>query len=419
MPPPNHRSMRHDQATPLRTSRDGHVWLDEDPLENRIFVNIGPSHPATHGTFRFKCELDGETIVSCETEIGYLHRAFEKSAEKGTWTQVIPYTDRLNYCSALMNNIGYCMAVEHMLGLTVPERGQSIRVICCEMNRIMDHLVCIGANAVDLGALTNFWYFFQAREDFYDLVEALCGARLTNSYARIGGNACDLPEGWTERLRKVLDGLPEVIDAVDTLLTKNRIFMDRTQGISPISAEDALAYGFTGPCLRAAGVGHDLRKAHPYLLYDRFDFDVPVGTTGDVYDRYVVRMEEMRQSLSILRQALDSLPEGPVHCEVPSVALPSKQEVYGSIEGLIRQFKLIIEGIHVPKGEAYVATEAANGELGFYIVSDGSGRPYRVRVRPPCFAIFSAFDEMIRGHMVADLVSCLGSVNIIAGECDR
>lgn len=395
------------------------IDVEHDPLDTKMTVNIGPSHPATHGTLRFLCELDGEVIASCYPEIGYLHRAFEKSSEKGSYTEVIPYTDRLNYCSAMMNNVGYCMAVEQLFGLEVPERGVYIRMIVSEMSRIMDHLVCIGANAVDLGALTNFWYFFHPREEMYDLLESLCGARLTNTYGRIGGVSADLPEGWTQELRRQLNALPAVLGDVDGLLTKNRIFMDRCTGVGAISSEEALDWGFTGPCLRATGLAHDLRRANPYMFYDRFQFDIPTGKQGDTYDRYVVRMEEMRQSLRILHQLLDTLPGGPVNADNPRVVMPPKEKVYGSIEGLISQFELVMKGIQPPPGEAYVATEAANGELGFYVVSDGSGHPYRVRVRPPCFPILSAMPRLVKGLMLADLIAILGSINIIAGELDR
>ncbi len=394
--------------------------IERDPLANTMTVNIGPSHPATHGTFRFLCELDGETIIKCLPEIGYLHRAFEKSAEKGTYTEVIPYTDRLNYCSAMMNNVGYCQAVEEFFEFELPERCVFIRMIVSEMSRIMDHLVCIGACAIDLGALTNFWYFFQTREEFYDLIEELCGARLTTTYTRVGGVMADLPDGWIEQLSKLLKTkFPKVMGEVDGLLTKNRIFKDRTIGVGSISAEDAVNWGFTGPCLRAAGVSHDLRKSNPYMYYDRFEFDVPVGEQGDTYDRYLVRMEEMRQSARLLEQLIAALPGGPVNADDPRVVLPPKDQVYGSIEGTIKQFELIIKGIEPPVGEVYSATEAANGELGFYIVSDGTGHPYRVRVRPPCFPIMSAVPHMVEGQMVADMVATLSSINIIAGELER
>jgi len=387
---------------------------------DRVTLNIGPTHPATHGTLRIIAELDGETIVGMDNQIGFLHRCFEKQAENSTWTQVLPYTDRLNYVSPLMNNVGYVLAVEKLLGIEVPERTQYIRVIISELSRVIDHLVCVGTNLVDLGALTNFWYFWNPREEAYNLIEELTGTRLTTAYTRIGGLAADLPEGWIEKARVLIrTTIPKAIRDVDALITKNRIFLDRTVGIGAISPEDAMEFGFTGPCLRAAGVPFDIRKEQPYLVYDRFNFDIPVGESGDTYDRYLVRMEEMRQSLSILEQAFDQLPEGPINVNNHEVVLPDKEDVYTNIEALMNHFKLIMEGIKVPEGEVYMATEAANGELGFYIVSRGGGKPYKIKVRPPCFAIYSAFPELAKGHMIADAVAVLGSINIIAGELDR
>jgi NADH-quinone oxidoreductase subunit C/D len=382
-------------------------------------LNLGPSHPATHGTLRIFVELDGEAIRDMKLEIGYLHRCFEKMAETHTWNQVIPFTDRLNYCSAMCNNVGYVMAVEKLLGIEVPKRCQRIRVIICELSRIIDHLVCIGTNAVDVGALTAFWYFFRERENVYDLFEAACGARLTTSYTRVGGLYKDLPPGWVEWAKKVVANLPRTLDDVDGLLTRNRIWIDRTQGVAPISKEDAIEYGFTGPCLRATGVPYDIRRVHPYYDYDKFEWNVVTETAGDTYARYLVRMGEMRQSLKILEQALKELPDGPVNVDDWAVILPPKEEVYGSIEGLMAHFKLIMHGIRPPKEEVYSYSEAANGELGFYIRSDGEGRPYRVRCRPPCFAIYQAFPEMLRGQTVSDAVAALGSLNIVAGELDR
>jgi NADH:ubiquinone oxidoreductase subunit D len=311
------------------------------------------------------------------------------------------------------------MAVEKALGIEVTKRCQRIRVIMCELSRIIDHLVCIGTNAVDIGALTCFWYFFRERENVYDLFEAACGARLTTSYTRVGGLYKDLPDGWVEWAKKVVRNLPRTLDDVDGLLTNNRIWIDRCKGVAPISAEDALEYGFTGPCLRAAGVNYDVRKAHPYYDYDKFNFDVVLGSVGDTYDRYLVRMGEMRQSLRILEQALNDLPDGPVNVNDWTVTLPPKDQVYNSIEGLMAHFKLIMHGIRPPKGEVYSAIESANGELGFYVISDEQGRPYRVRCRPPCFAIYQAFPEMCMGQTVSDAVAALGSVNIVAGELDR
>lgn len=382
-------------------------------------VNIGPSHNATHGALRIEALLDGETIIHSESEIGYLHRCFEKEAEDHTWTQIIPYTDRLNYVSALTNNVGYSLAVEKMLGIEVPPRCEVIRVIVGEMGRIMDHLVCVGANLVDLGALTNFWYFFNVREVYYEIVERLCGERLTTSYTRIGGLYRDLYEGFEDELRHALKRTEEGIADVMRLVQRNRILMDRAVGIGIVSKEEAINWGFTGPCLRASGVDYDVRKAAPYLGYDQYDFDVPIGENGDTYDRILVRVEEMYQSMGIIRQALDRLPDGPIFSDDRRVAMPPKDEVYNSIEGMMNHFKLVFEGIQVPAGESYGFTEAANGELGFFIISDGSGRPYRIKVRPPCFPIFSAYNKMIQGHMVADAIAILGSINIIAGELDR
>lgn len=383
-------------------------------------VNIGPSHPAMHGALRVKVLLDGETIVKAKSEIGYLHRAFEKSAEAHTYNQVIPYTDRLNYCSALLNNVGYCLAVEKLMAIEITPRAKVIRVMISEIARIIDHLVCIGAQAVDLGALTNFWYFFNIREKFYDYIEALCGARLTTSYTRIGGLSHDLPDGWLEGIRRLIQNeLSAAIADVAGLLEKNRIFIDRTRDVGAISLADAISYGFTGPCLRACGYAYDVRKAHPYYDYDQYDFEVPVGTRGDTYDRMMVRFEEMRQSSRIILQAIDRLPDGPVCVADARVSFPEKQRVYDTIEGMMNQFKLISEGILPPKGEAYGYVEGANGELGFYIISDGTGRPYRIKVRPPCFYLFSSFDRLIENSMVADAISILGSLNIIAGELDR
>ncbi len=395
---------------------DGKLDLQAEPM----LINIGPSHPATHATLRFRAVLDGETILELDPEFGYLHRCFEKESENATWTQVIPYTDRLNYVSPLMNNVGYALAVEKLCGIEVTERCQYIRVIISELSRIIDHMVCIGTNMVDLGALTIFWYFWKPREEVYNVIEELCGQRLTTSYTRIGGVMADLPEGWTDRVLAVCRGvIPQSIADVNALLTKNRIFIERTMGVGPIAPEDAIGLGFTGPCLRAAGVPLDLRKDEPYLVYDRFDFDVPVGEKGDTCDRYMVRMEEMRQSLRIIEQAIAQLPGGPVNIDDPRFILPPKVEVYENIEALMNHFKIIMEGIHVPAGEVYSATEAANGELGFYIVSKGGGGPYKIKVRPPCFPLFQGIPHLVKGQMIADLIAVLGSVNIIAGELDR
>jgi NADH dehydrogenase I D subunit len=372
-----------------------------------------------HGTFRVQALMDGETIVDCEAEIGYMHRNFEKMAESRTYWQIIPYTDRLNYCSSFMNGHGWALAVEKLLGISAPPRAEAIRVILSEFSRIMDHFVCFGANMVDLGAITPFFVMFRGREAIYDLLEACCGARLTVSYVRIGGLAQDVPEDFVPRCRSVMEMIREVTDAGDRLLTRNIIFVNRFRDVGALSAEDALSYGWVGPCLRASGIPYDIRKDHPYSGYEQYDFDVPIGEAGDSYDRYLVRLEEIRQSLRIIDQALQRLPGGPVIVSDKRVALPPKAEVYGTIEALMNHFKLIYEGILAPPGEVYGYTEAANGELGFYIVSDGKKCPYRVKVRPPCFNIYQAFPEMIKGGLLADAVAIVGGLNVIAGELDR
>jgi NADH-quinone oxidoreductase subunit C/D len=382
-------------------------------------LNIGPSHPATHGTLRVMAEVDGETIARANVELGFLHRCFEKMAETHPYNQVIPYTDRLNYCSAPMNNIGYCKAVERLLGVEIPARAQAMRIVLAELSRIIDHFVCIGANAVDLGALTGFFHLFTYREMVYSLFEKLCGARLTVSMTRIGGMAQDAPEGWFDDVLETCKKISEGVDQLDGLLTGNKIWQQRTQGVGKISAEDAIAWGYTGPCLRAAGVGLDLRRAQPYYGYDQLDFKIPVGTTGDVFDRYLVRVAEMRESLKIIQQVCKNMPSGDYTIRDKSIVLPEKSEVYGNIEGLMNHFMLVIKGLRPPVGDIYDATEAANGELGFYLVSDGSGRPYRLKVRPPCFAIYQSFPEQITGGMLADVIAILGSMNLIAGELDR
>jgi NADH-quinone oxidoreductase subunit C/D len=386
----------------------------------RVTLNLGPSHPATHGTLRIVVTLDGEKIVGAECEIGYLHRCFEKMSETHTYQQVIPYTDRLNYCSGIINNVGYCMTIEKLLGIEAPPRAQHIRLMLSEFMRIADHLVCIGANLVDMGALTNFWYLFQPREEIYGLVESCCGARILPSYTRVGGLAVDAPDDFLANAQRLVDYMPRLIDDVDKLVRKNRIFLERVQDVGVISPEDALNFGFTGPCLRATGIPYDVRKASPYLGYETYDWDVPIADGGDTHARYLVRMEEMRQSLRILQQAIKrGLPPGPVIVDNPYVALPPKAKVYNEMEALIYHFKLIMHGIQPPVGEAYQMVEGGNGELGFYVVSDGTKNPYRVRVRPPCFPIFEAFPYMMIGQTIPDAIAALGSLNIIAGELDH
>ncbi len=391
-----------------------------DSMFERTTINIGPSHPAMHGTFRMVAILDGEEILTSEMEVGYLHRCMEKMSETHTWQQVIPYTDRLNYCSSFINNVAYCRTVEKMLGVEVPPQAVWARTILSEFSRIMDHCVANGSTLTDLGGLTNFWYLFQVREEIYGLLEAVFGARLTVSGCRIGGLLADLPPDFVERCRKLLETIPPLVDDSEKLCATNRIFMDRAIGIAAISGQDAVDWGWTGPCLRAAGVAYDVRRAHPYDLYDTVDWEVPVLQGGDVYDRWRLRMLEIRQSLGIIRQLLDrGMPAGPHVVDDPHVALPSKEACYNQMESMIYHFKLIMDGIRVPAGECYVPTEGANGELGFYIVSDGGPKPYRLKVRPPCFPIFSAFSWLMQGHSVSDVIATIGGLNVIAGELDR
>jgi NADH-quinone oxidoreductase subunit D len=384
-------------------------------------LNMGPSHPAMHGTVRMVLEVEGEKISSADVQIGYLHRCFEKESENATWTQVFPYTDRLNYISPMLNNVGYAMAVEKLMGITdkIPERAQFIRVIVGEISRVTDHLTCLGAGAMELGAFTPFLYALKFREWLFELLEEVCGARLTVSYLRIGGCAYDLPDGFDGKLRDIMKRGREVLVDVGKLLERNRIFRDRMDGIGIITKEQALAYGITGPVGRSTGLDYDVRKDAPYLVYDRFDFDVPVGSVGDNFDRFGVRVEEMQQSMRILEQALDKIAPGPVMVDDPRVALPKKSETYNSIEAMIAHFKIIMDGIHVPPGEVYSYTEAGNGELGFYLVSDGTGRPWKCRVRPPCFAATSLLDKILPGLFIADVVPTFGMINMIGGECDR
>jgi NADH-quinone oxidoreductase subunit D len=390
-----------------------------DPTDEIMELQMGPSHPAAHGTIKFNLKLDGERVVDCDVEVGYLHRGFEKMCEQGTWTQVFPYTDRLNYASPLINNVGFALAAEKLLGIATPERCQYARVIMSEISRIADHLTCLGAASSEVGAATVFMYMLESREMLYDLIEAVTGARLTVSWCRVGGVARDLPEDFGERIKHSLTYLDQILSDCDKLLTRNRIFIDRMSGVGVLPREEALSYGITGPVLRATGVNYDIRKVSPYLVYDRLDFEVPLGERGDNYDRFNVRFQEMYQSKRIIEQAMAQIPEGAISIDDPHVVLPPKEQVYNSIEGLMNHFKLIMEGIKVPAGEVYQAVEGGNGELGFYVVSDGSGRPYRVRVRPPCFLAMSALNKMLIGGMIADIITTFGMINMIGGECDR
>jgi NADH-quinone oxidoreductase subunit D len=436
---------------------------------HNVQVNMGPAHPAMHGIIRIVAELDGEVVVKADMEIGYLHRAFEKDCEAGPYNNAIPFTDRLNYVSPLINNFGYCSAVEKLLGIDITERCKYVRVIMSEISRICDHLTCVGASAMELGAFTVFLYMIKAREFLWELVEDVTGARLTISYGRVGGVRADLPPGFDLKVKKAFGETRQVLEEVHSLVTRNRIFMDRMVGVGVLSAAETVAWGITGPLLRAAGVAYDIRRAQPYWAYSKIDFEIPLGKNGDNYDRYLVRMAEMEQSMRIAEQALEGLPGGSIqvdwegraidpaayvdrgkqgkteglllvpiklspnllgqdraaHARMDSgdkrVTLPPKETTYGSIEGLMNHFMLVMDGfgIRPPAGEAYVAVEGANGELGFYVVSDGSDRPYRVRCRPPCLPPVAALPRMIEGEMVADIIPTFGSVNMIGGELDR
>lgn len=403
-----------DEMKPLLKDRE--LDMNKDDL---MIVNLGPSHPASHGTIRTLAALDGEKIVAAASEIGYLHRGFEKSCENHNYNQIIPYTDRLNYCSALMNNIAFAKTVEEMMDITLPDRGIFIRVILAELSRVIDHLVCLAAGLLDMGGQTNYWYLFNPRNDAYDFLSKLTGARLTNSYMRIGGMTHDLYDGWQSDLEDVLTKIDFGITESLKMITHNRIYNDRIQDISPVSAKQAISYGFTGPNLRASGVAYDLRFAKSHYYYDTFDFDMVVGSVGDTYDRMMVRFEEMNESMKIIRQAVKRMPDGEINVSDRRITMPVKSCVYGGIEDMMNQFMLVTEGVKVPEGEYYGAFEAANGELGFYIVSDGSGTPYKVKVRPPSFYHMAAYPKIIENYQVADAIMTLGSLNIIAGEMDR
>ncbi len=406
----------------IKTAPKNDTAKPADSLDSeRMTLNLGPQHPATHGTLRLVLEMEGERIANCVPDIGYLHTGFEKLGENMNYNQYVVVTDRMNYLSPLANNVGYSMAVEKLLGIEVPERAEYIRVILCELSRIADHLVWLGTHALDIGAFTVFLYGFEQRERLYNIFEAVTGARLTTSYTRVGGVMHDVPTDFVKIVTDFTAQFPKAFEDIDTLLTRNRIWIDRTKGIGVVSAEDAIAWSFTGPCLRGSGVERDIRKAEPYSCYEDFDFDIPVGSRGDVYDRYLVRMEEMLQSIKIVDQAVRNLPEGSVKVDDPKLILPEKAETYTKMESLIHHFKIIMDGhgIQLPPGEIYSYTESPNGELGWFIVSDGSDRAWRLRVRPPCFMNYQAFPEMVKGHMLSDLVAILGSINVIAGELDR
>jgi NADH-quinone oxidoreductase subunit D len=385
-------------------------------------LNMGPSHPATHGTVKFLVEIDGETIVKMDVQVGYLHRGFEKECESGTYYQAIPYTDRLNYNSAILSNLGYCMAVEKLLGCTIPRRGQWLRTLASELSRMGDHLTRLGASCLEVGALTPFLYGIEARELNWDLQEMLCGARVTSNYVRIGGLSGEAPEGFEATCERMLQEIEKLLVDFDRVVTGNRIFVDRFRDTGRIARERLISFGVTGPLLRAAGIPYDVRKAEPYLVYDELDFDVPIGTTGDNYDRFLVVQEEVVQSIRIIRQCLPVLQKTrgePLDVDDPRIRWPAKERVFSRMEEMIQQFKLVTEGIRVPVGEAYAAVESPNGELGFYVVSDGTGKPYKVRCRPPSFINTAPLAEMCVGDMIADIIPTFDMINMIGGECDR
>jgi len=382
-------------------------------------INMGPQHPATHGVLRVVLELDGEVIVKATPHIGHLHRGIEKLAETKTYHQSIPFTDRLDYTNAMGNNLAYVLAVEKLLGLEVPKRAQYLRAMMAELQRIAAHLIWLGTHVLDMGATTPIFYTFREREDILRIFEEVAGGRLTPTYLRIGGLSKDLPEGIEEKVKSFVRTFPDRVKEYETLLTKNVIWMKRTKGVGVISKEDAISWGVTGPTLRGSGVRYDVRKAFPYSSYEEFDFDIPVGSVGDVYDRYLVRLREMEWSNSIVEQALERLPKGPIMANDPRITLPPKDDVTKDIAALIRQFKVVCEGFKPPVGETYASVEASKGELGFYIVSDGSNRPFRFRIRTPSFANLSALPRMIEGSLIADVISTIGSIDIVLGEIDR
>ncbi|MBX7145207.1 MAG: NADH dehydrogenase (quinone) subunit D [Oligoflexia bacterium] len=393
--------------------------LGDDLHSETMILNMGPAHPATHGTVRLVAELSGEKILDADVEVGYLHRGFEKMCEHVDYNQVMPYTDRLNYVSPIINNVGWCLTVEKLLGITVPKRCQYIRVLLSEMSRVSDHLTCLGASAMELGAFTVMLYLIQAREYMWELIEEVTGARLTISYCRVGGLKADLPDGFADKVRKACQGVRAHLANADRLLSRNRIFLDRMCNVAPITREEAIAYSLSGPIGRASGFNYDVRKAFPYSSYEEFEFEVPLGSKGDNFDRFHVRLLEMEQSMRIIEQALDNMPDGPINVEDPHIVLEPKDRVYSSIDGMINHFELVIRGIEPPQGDVYLPVEGGNGELGFYAVSDGSGRPYKLHVRAPSFIHMGVMRKMLLGANIADVVPIFGMINMIGGECDR
>ncbi len=391
----------------------------QETLQKEMTLNMGPQHPATHGVLRLVVDLQGETVVGCDPRPGYLHRGIEKWMETRTYHQIIPITDRLEYITCMNNNLGWVVAVERLAGIEVPERAQFIRTLMAELTRLSGHLLWLGTHALDIGALTMCLYCCREREQILDLTEMVTGARQTVSYVRIGGLRNDVPRDFLDKCREFVEVFPRRLEDYDTLIRENRIWLKRTRGIGVFSAADAVNYGLTGATLRGSGVNYDIRKVEPYAAYDKVEFDVPLGTEGDVYDRYIVRINEMRQSNRIIQQCLDMLPQGPVTTGDPRYAVPEKATVMQSMEALAHQFVLMSKWVPMPKGEVYVATEAPKGELGFFIVSDGSGRPYRVKIRAPSFVHIGALPKMVTGHMISDVIACIGTIDIVLGECDR
>ena len=415
-------SLNREIEAPDPLARTTQAQADAEPGDDfgeKMVINMGPSHPATHGVLRLVLELDGELVTKATPDVGYLHRGDEKIAENMQYNQFVPYTDRLDYLAPLSNNVAYALAVEKLMGWELPPRGKAIRVICCETARLSAHLLGLGAMALDLGAMTVFLYTFTEREKLYNLFELLTGARFTTSYTRVGGQIRDLPESFIPELRRFMDDFIPQLDEIDKLLTRNRIFVDRTRGVGVITKDRAIAYALSGPILRGSGVEHDLRRAHPYLDYEQYDFEVALGSAGDCYDRYLVRIEEMRQSVRILRQVIDKLPVGPINVLDWKNTLPPKARVMTKMEELIHHFIVVTEGLDAPPGEVYFAAENPKGELGFYINSKGGGVPHRLKIRAPSFVNLSILPELLPGAMMSDVVAILGSLDFVMGECDR
>src|SRR5690349_7100078 len=412
--------------TPLSATEGGSVVTMEPPLPmepelagDHMLINIGPQHPATHGVLRLVLELDGETVVRCIPHIGYLHCGFEKTCEYRNYHQIIPWTDREDYLNSIGNNVAFALGAERLFGVDITPRCTVLRVMAMELSRIISHLVWLGTTCIDIGAFTPFLWAFQERENVYNMLEAWVGARLTTSATRVGGMAADIPDGWTDKLREFVTKFPKTIDEIDRMLTKNAIWVGRTIGLGVMSPEEAVNYGLSGPMVRASGVAYDVRKDFPYLDYETYDFDVPVGTNGDVYDRFLVRMEELRQSTRILDQALKRLPDGPVNVADHRVILPPKSKATSDMESMIHHFKQVMEGPRPPIGETYVAVESPKGEKGYYMVSDGTSKPVRWRIRPPSFVNLSAIPKMVEGHLLSDVIAINASIDIVMGEIDR